>query len=361
MFWKITRASLVLFFVLVLVATAVAGPQGNRDRNFKVITRNMDTGSDFGYILQLQTADPTALMAAVTQTYAEILQSNMPARADGIAAEIQALQPDVVGLQEITTVLQGPFDPNVHSATTVVEDQLQLLKEALQHRGLQYKVVAVQKNSDVEVPAFTLDFTGVMDVRLIDHDAILVRSDLPVSQLKIENVTMDHFSNELVYPIMGNGVTFWRGWIALDVKFRGKPYRFVTTHLETFYLPIQYGQALELVNGPLLADRPVILAGDLNSDANDPNLETSPAYHVLVDAMFRDIWHELHPNEAGNTWPLHGEDGLPNTPPFQRIDLIMMRGEGIEANGISLFGTALIDGVWPSDHAGVEAELKLLP
>src|SRR5512140_219193 len=103
MFKKCTSAIILIAFVITVVPTASAGERSNRDRNFTVMTRNLDAGSDFGFILKA--TDPTAILIGVTGTYLEVLQSNIPARADGVAAEIQALQPDIVGLQEVTTIL----------------------------------------------------------------------------------------------------------------------------------------------------------------------------------------------------------------------------------------------------------------
>ena len=193
----------------------------------------------------------------ITATYQEILASQIPQRAEGIAAEIQANQPDVVALQEITTLSTGPYGG---PATTVVADQLQSLTDALRRRGLHYASVALQTNADVEVPAFDPSF-NLFDVRLTDFDAVLARTDLPVSELKLENVQQGHFQAKLVFPILGQAIPFPRGWIAIDAKLRGKSYRVITTHLETFNLAVQGAQALELVNGPGVSDLPVVLAG----------------------------------------------------------------------------------------------------
>ena len=92
----------------------------------------------------------------------------------------------------------------------------------------------------------------------------------------------------------------------MDAKLRGKQYRVVTTHLESFNLDIQTAQALELVNGPVVSDLPVVLAGDLNSDADNPDPAQSPAYHILVDAGFVDLWSTIHPKRTDQPLaPLH--------------------------------------------------------
>lgn len=350
--------------MLILVSTgsyAWSQVSNQRDRDLPVMTRNMDAGSDFGYILAAAT-DPQAtqqdLLAAISKTFFEMHMSNYAIRADGIAGEIQATQPYLVGLQEVTTLRMGTFPG---PASTVIDDQLQSLLQSLQARGLHYAVLKVQKNSDIEVPAVDASF-NLITVGFTDYDAVLVRTDLPVSQLKIQDVQAQHFNAILNFPIAGQDIPFTRGWIFVDAKLRGKDYRFVTTHLETFVNEYQAAQAQELLYGPLNTYVPTILAGDLNSDANAPSFQNGPAFGILVNGGFTDIWSLLHPTDAGLTWPNFLEDRAnPDATPFQRIDLILTRGNGVEADSEQLVGTAPIHGVWPSDHAGVVATLKLLP
>ena len=179
-------------------------------------------------------------------------------------------------------------------ASTVVDDQLQLLLQSLQKRGLHYTALKVQKNADIEMPAVDESHSPIM-VGFADYDAVLVRTDLPVSQLKIENVQAQYFKAILNFPIANQSIPFTRGWISVDAKLRGKDYRFVTTHLETFMNDYQAAQALELLYGPLNTYLPTILAGDLNSDANAPSFKNGPAFGILVNGGFRDIWSALHP------------------------------------------------------------------
>src|SRR5262249_35801534 len=268
-----------------------------------------------------------------------------------------------VGLQEVTTVRTGPFGGQ---ATTVVADGLTSLLASLAQRGLHYKPVAIQMNADVEAPAFDQSF-NLFDVRVTDFDVMLARTDLPVSEFKLEAVQQQHFNAMLVFPsATGQSIPFPRGSIAVDTKLRGKSYRILDTHLETFNLDLQAAQAIELVNGPAVSNLPVILAGDLNSDADNPDPAQSPAYHILVNAGFLDVWHMVRPSDPGFTWPLHGEDPpTQSSSPNQRIDLILTHGNRLAARSIALTGNSLTDltpsGLWPSDHAGVIASFELLP
>jgi endonuclease/exonuclease/phosphatase family metal-dependent hydrolase len=140
--------------------------------------------------------------------------------------------------------------------------------------------------------------------------------------------------------------------------------------LESINYPIQIAQALELVNGPAIANVPVILAGDINSDASGsaPDPVHRASYQVLVSGGFLDFWPTAHPLDSGFTNPLHGEDPYtPASTPNQRIDVILSKpaGKGIEAQNIFLIGKGADDVTehrfWPSDHAGVVESFALLP
>lgn len=350
----------IILVTVIAIGFANASAQ-NKDRVLSVMTRNLDTGSDFGFVTTATT--PLGLVIGVTETYQEVAQSNIPERAEGIAAEIQAQQPDLVALEEVTTLRIGPFGG---PSTTVVADQLQSLTAALATRGLHYAAIAVQQNADVEAPAVDASFT-FFDVRVTDFDVVLARTDLSISEFQLENVQFQHYSTILVFPtVLGTSIPFPRGWISVDAKLRGKQYRVVTTHLETFNLDIQAAQALELINGPVVTDLPVILAGDLNSDADNPDPSQSPAYHLLINANFLDLWSTVHPGNPGFTWPLHGEDpSTASSSPSQRIDMILTRGEKVSDRSAVLTGntqSALTpSGLWPSDHAGVVGTFTLLP
>lgn len=333
----------------------------NRDRIVSVITRNLDAGSDFGYVLQAA-SDPNTtqlqLLLAITNTYQEMIASNIPDRAVGIANEILVTQPSLIGLQEVTTLRTGSYG---RPADTVVVDGLQSLLQALQQKGLHYQAIAVQTNAVVDLPALDASY-NLITVGFTDYDVVLTRTDLPVSEFKVSNIDMQHYSVILPFTVAGQTIPFLRGWIALRVKERGKEYKFVTTHLETFNPDIQAAQTNELISGPLTSNLPVILAGDLNSDANQPSWQNGPAFQILEAAGFQDVWSALHPLEAGLTWPLFAEDPQGAATLRQRIDLIVTSRGGIKSEAIGRTGlTSASDGLWASDHTGVFGSFELCP
>lgn len=349
--------------MLSLLAAGISNAAAqNKNRNLVVMSRNLDTGSD--YNLVLKAANPTDVVLAVGATYKEVLDSNIPERADAIALEIQQQHPDLVALQEVTTVMHGPLGG---PATDLDADQLKALMAALELRGVSYRVLAAQKNSDLEFPALDLS-SGWFDARVTDFDVVLARTDLPVSEFKIEQVAKGHFLAKLLLPVLQNSIEVPRGWIAVDVKLRGKQYRLVDTHLESYDYTVQAAQAEELVNGPTIADVPVILAGDINSNASGYDPVLSASYQILVSAGFLDYWPIKHPGDPGFTNPLHGEDPYTSTEtPNQRIDVILVKpaGKGIAVRNVFLIGNTTGEltahGLWPSDHAGVVESFTLLP
>jgi len=172
-------------FVLLLVCPAGATDH-SPDRTVTVMTRNLDAGSDFGYVLQAA-SDPSStqvqLLLAISNTFQEMVASDIPARAKRIAMELEARQPYLVGLQEVRALRTGTIGG---SADTVVVEGLNSLLGALPAKGVHYKVVAVQTNAVVDLPAF--DASGnLITVGFTDYDAILARTNLPVSELKISD------------------------------------------------------------------------------------------------------------------------------------------------------------------------------
>jgi len=121
---------------------------------------------------------------------------------------------------------------------------------------------------------------------------------------------------------------------------------------------IREAQGGELRAGPANTSLPVILAMDSNAPAFP--LPQDPTYPDFIAARYNDAWTEIFPLVPGFTCCLAQFDNNPVSDLYQRIDLILTRGN-IEAQNIALFGadpaTKTPGGLWPSDHAGVAAQL----
>jgi len=338
--------------VASLLLCGVAPARAERERRLTVMTRNMDAGTDLGPVI-VATSIP-ALLAATAATYLEVVASGAPERAARIADEIAAARPDLIALQEVTLWRTGAFlQP---PATRVLIDQLDLLLSELGKRGLHYAPVVLQTGTDAEAPV-----PFGFDLRISDRDVILARSE-SAPRLKLSNPQTHVYQAELVLgsPVLGQ-LAVPRSWISVDVKVRGRSFRFVDTHLEGFAEPIQVAQAEELIAALGSLDIPVILAGDFNANA-EPGIDHFPTTDDLLAAGFVDSWAAAHPGDAGYTWPLHGEDPQTDaSAPFERIDLIY--GRGVEVKQAQRIGASPADrtasGLWPSDHAGVVAVFEL--
>jgi endonuclease/exonuclease/phosphatase family metal-dependent hydrolase len=335
-------------------AVAHAQPSPNSLRSVTIMTENMDEATDFGPVIA--STSLAQLMNSVTATYQEVQASKIPERAAGVAREIAATQPALVGLQEVSLWRTGPLGSRTPTASTVAFDQLQSLLDSLAQQGLHYRAVGIRAGLDVEAPS-SLGF----DVRVTDRDVVLARTDLSASELQVLNVQVQNFATNLSFPSpLFGSVPDPRGWVAVDAQIRGTTYRFVTTHLEAFALPVEVAQANELLHGPTNTNLPVILSGDFNSAAAG-GPDSPVGYNTVIAAGFIDAWTVAQPGNNGFTWPLHPEDTFPASPgPTERIDLVLVRN-GVSVLGAQEVGNTPADltpsGLWPSDHAGVVAQL----
>ena len=369
--WPLVAASLV---VLALAPADIARAQSaaRRHRDITVMTRNLYVGAD----LTLVTQHPTP--ANVEATFGTVEQTDFPARAEAIAEEIEAAHPLLVGLQEVSLFrsqtpgdfLLGQFAPN---AEDVEYDYLEILLAALNSRGLAYAPVAVLPVLDAELPGIG------RDIRLTDHEVILVRTDLSRAEFQVVDVAQDYFVHrvEFTFPFVGT-VPSARGWVAVDAKVRGKPFRFLSTHLEPAEIDprVQFLQAGELVAGPADTDLPLIVVGDFNSSAEPHPVHGTPTYKLLLDAGFVDAWIVARPGEPGYTSGqavrLDNADSLADA----RIDFLFVRDAGGPDRGrarrpdVDVLDADLVGDVpaditasvrWASDHFGVVARLRLLP
>jgi len=178
----------------------------------------------------------------------------------------------------------------------------------------------------------------------------------------VSNLQIEQFGIKLSVPTLLGLFTDPRGWTAIDVKMRGHRFRFVTTHLDSSVPAIRVAQAKELLLTAADTTLPVVMAGDFNI-ATDTSLDPSfPAYQAMINAGFTDAWQSKRAPDPGFTC-CQAENLLnPTSLLNERIDLVLFRG-GFGVADISLIGNQQADrttsGLWPSDHAGVAATLRL--
>lgn len=332
-----------------------------------VMTRNVFLGADLNPIIRAPTPGQVPFIAA--QVWARIQATNFPARAGALADEIARHSPDLVGLQEAVLYhIQSPGDAAFGGstpATAVAYDFVQLLLDSLQARGVSYQVVSQVTGTVVELPVFTgaapVPFD---DVRFTDREVILARSGVAVS-----NPQGAVFAARVDLPIGGPGgppLSQRRGWASIDASVNGHTFRLISTHLEVQAVaPIQVMQGAELIAVADASPLPVVMIGDFNSAADGTQ---TPTYANIVRAGYEDVWNRL--GEPGYTC-CQAEDLLnPTSDLDQRLDIIFVGGfrtapQGSIGARIQVVGDHPVDrlasGLWPADHAGVVATLRLPP
>jgi endonuclease/exonuclease/phosphatase family metal-dependent hydrolase len=395
---KIPRLLIGLMLALVLVAGAVSpalaadtdmvtGPKIN------VMTRNLYLGADIFKLVDAAQDPSTWIPGAVAELYGTMLNTNFWARAEGIADEIANAKPQVVGLQEVETLYkQTPSDfvtGGTTPATDVVIDFYQVLNAALLARGMKYQAFT-QENADVELPMYDPDSSNnFSDVRLVDHDVILVRKGIDATKLLGINYSVDLGMN-----IAGTDVEFKRGFLVIDVNVKGYPFRCVSTHLEvrsavgSVYRVVQAAQMQELLGTvnylQAIDPKPVVMVGDYNSSPEDvpgygtvpvPGGSTSvyyvPPYMQAVAAGYLDAWLLQSKYDEGYTDGFDEDVSEPDPSLLtSRIDLVFVGLQDLffDKDRCDVVGNQVSDMVpnpadpgyylWPSDHAGVVAKLK---
>ena len=316
-----------------------------------VMTYNVYVGSSAEPLLSVENL--LQVPTEVAKMYNNVIASDFPGRAVAIAKSIKTYQPHLIGLQEISLIRQQSPGDRIAGGTIpaeeVVIDFLQVLMDALQTEGLNYQVAAQIANIDVEMPMFT--DTGIVDVRLTDYDVILARNDVTISHSVGANYT-----NALTIEMLG--LEIQRGYAAVDATVAGVTYRVVNTHLEASVEENRVAQTEELVD--ILSDEtlPIILLGDFNTRAPD-----GIAYQILLSAGYIDVW-QTDSEGTGNTC-CQDDDILNEVSDHSvRIDQIFVRNLELPASVLTHTvgdtpAERLPSGLWPSDHAGVVANLLL--
>jgi hypothetical protein len=232
-----------------------------------------------------------------------------------------------------------------------------IFMDAIDSMGLDYRVAGKVQNVEAFIPLGDDNY-----VSLIDFDAVLARGDVETSNEEAWHYSASFNTGAPLF------VQIIRGYIAVDAKVGNKKYRFVNTHLEPFVQVVKVGQAMELMGRLAGETLPIILVGDLNTAA--PNDEV---YDYIVNGNdYVDSWtrNKVQGNKLGNTSGYESTLDDPYDTLEKRIDFIMVKSH-IWAGDYQDIGPVIAfvvgdqrkdmtpSGLWPSDHAGVIARLKL--
>jgi endonuclease/exonuclease/phosphatase family metal-dependent hydrolase len=326
----------------------------------KVMTWNLYLGAALEGAATAQTPDAVPPLAA--SLWAKVQASNFPARAKVLAANIAALAPDLVALQEVSLYrTQTPGDyksgdpPN---ATQPALDFLALLMAELDARGGGYRVAIEAPNADNELPVAD-GAGGLFDLRLTDRDVILARDGVTTSDAT-QVVYQAHFEIT-VGGAGGVPLVFTRSLSHVAADVGGAAFTFTNSHLEIGGLSVinnlQAGELLDAVD-PKVLPGPMILIGDFNSRPGEVS-------YPDLTAKFADLAAGMPPPATDPT--CCQADDLENevSTAGERIDLVLTRGtfrmKALHPVGTDPAADRTPDGLWASDHFGVYAELELVP
>jgi endonuclease/exonuclease/phosphatase family metal-dependent hydrolase len=332
------------------------GPPGGADPQITVMTQNLYLGTPLNDAFGASSWPE--LVDAGSAAWARLLEDDFPTRAGALAEEIARERPDVIGLQEVALWRdQTPGDVrtrHVPNATHVAFDFLVILEEELRARGVPYTAVATSTNVDVEFPR-SGPGGGLVDLRLTDRGAIMVRSDVAEGS---SNPMHGRYTAQLVEPFPTGPVESTRSWTSIDHRLDPTTtVRIVNTHLEVGgpgVGTIQEDQADELVAMIAASPHPVIALGDFNSPP-----DASPTYRGLT-AVLHDAWTSARPADPGwtccQTQPLTDAVGRAQV----RVDLVLTSEDWPVTRvrrTVDQPFRAVPPPLWASDHSGVTARI----
>lgn len=371
------------FVSLLLTGLVLAGCGSTTTRQapppprVSVMTQNLYTGAYLNPLF-----DPTKQFAAeAVKVLLQVQQSDFPARAVGIANEIKAHQPDLIGLQEVALWQTGPSCERLSPTNTGGVDYLATLLARLQQQGAPYQVAA--QNTEFSAAATVAGLCASLTLR----DVILARADLPAT-VKLSNPQGHHYGDypapagspagtktemQIAFPVSGQPQTIplHRGWTSVDVTVDGRTFRFADTHLEGYsaqYRDIQAKLFAQYAAGA--SPVPMIASGDYNFA---PAAEGGTG--TLAGSSLTDAWPlAARPGDPGNT--AGQDDSLRNVPSKidHRVDYILYtpgKTRPVPLSGV-IVGNQTSDMVpasagnpkpgplWPSDHAGMILTLEIL-
>lgn len=350
----------------------------------KVMTRNLYLGADL--TPGVQAASLQALVDGAGQILGQVDANDFRVRAKGVAAEILAKQPALVGLQEAALWRTQPCDKNPlpPSATAVRYDFLKLLLAHLNKGKKRYTLVVAKPEFDFEVWANTdgnestsgpnCPFGSEINGRLTMRDAILARK----GAVKTSRPKSGTFDTLLQVRPAGVAIDVTRGWTSVDAKVGTQKLHFVNTHLEAFDNnpsnhtnkgtdvgngEIRQAQAGELVKagGPATSKLPVILLGDLNSDVKtEVKVGDGLAYRALLTARFRESATTQPFGCCLNANVLKTSGGGKVADFDHIVDHVMTNApKKVKLLGSAITGRKPAFGFWDSDHAGLLSSLRI--
>jgi endonuclease/exonuclease/phosphatase family metal-dependent hydrolase len=255
-------------------------------------------------------------------------QGDWSGRSHAIGAWIDRLEPDLVGLQE---VLRGP-----------AIDQAKLL---LEERGYH--------TAYAEAARFWVDRTSSFGNAIGSRWPIESSDVLPLSRAR-----------------PGDGRSETRCVLSARIDAPGGPLEMACTHLHWrfdhgYVRERQVVEIAEWLRRRAPRDGwPVVLVGDFNAEPASAEIRYLAGLQSIDgrSCHLRDAWAVAGDGGAGITWSRENPLTRPWHEPDRRIDYVWVGMPRSDGQGLvehcRVVGNEPVDGVWPSDHFGVYAELR---
>ena len=255
-----------------------------------------------------------------------------------------AERPDLVGLQEVSRWTRPPTDGGDEQ---VFVDFLPTLLAALEGAGCGYDAHAVTRASPGRCRSPTA--AGSAWCRRERHAGAPRRAG---GGGRRDDGAVRRACFDVDTGIEGVTFPVERGWGRVDVRVAGRRLRFVATHTEAYDAQVRDAQRDELLarNGDV--DGAVIVVGDLNAT---PDAVGMP--ETWTDAWTRGERRRLHVRPGGRPRATRRQTMR------ERIDYVWVRDADVLSAHV--VGDRLDDRttteprLWPSDHAGVVADLEV--
>jgi endonuclease/exonuclease/phosphatase family metal-dependent hydrolase len=142
-------------------------------------------------------------------------------------------------------------------------------------------------------------------------------------------------------------------------------------HFPSYQPPFERERELQTVAAARLIDEiagsdgaHVVLAGDLDADPDSASIRFWSGHQSLdgLSVCYTDAWGDLHNEADGETFTTRNPLVTSSWWPFKRIDYIFVRCDDRGRPSLRIVQSARVfdrpsNGVWPSDHFGVSADL----
>jgi len=360
-----------------LIATAVAAAplpaqaaKAKKGGELTVMTQNLYLGADLFPAIEAASQGTTAFLLAAAKVYQEAMASDFQTRAAAFAKTVKEQQPDLIGLQEVTSWITTR---NSEGPALQSQDFLKIVKKALKAEGLQYKVVGISDNASLGPfpyidpasacgePSGLLPSGWPCTISMKDRDVILVNTKTKGLTYKRKSVKSGKYKSQQTYVIAGQTISFGRGWVYADMTYKGAKFRFANTHLEVGgeSEAIQEKQGKEFVKLVRKGAGTVVATGDFNTDAYG---NYSPkTYKILTKSYFDDTWQRKRDGK-GLSCCQNADLSNPASANDTRIDLVLTHGKAKGRGSVNTNITPFRDTpvpLWESDHAGVVARVKV--